>query len=221
MQNWSVPQYLWPLWNMKRWEGGKPLLLFVGRRLPLMINLKCGEMDCKQDLSLSLMNASKVYLRLTKSDFREPANIGSDEMVNMNEMAGIVLSFENKKLPIRHIPGPEGVRGRNSDNTLIKEKLGWAPTMRLKNKSRRRSFMVLISLFMDRRRWWELRHLFTSDRFMLLMTKNEMPMIQLRSGCNQIKLTRKPARTRLVNRLDESTSNKISSYSLNNTSLDS
>ena len=50
----------------------------------------------------------------------------------MNEMAEIVLSFENKKLPIEHIPGPEGVRGRNSDNTLIKEKLGWAPTMRLK-----------------------------------------------------------------------------------------
>jgi GDP-D-mannose 3',5'-epimerase len=70
--------------------------------------------------------------RLTKSDFQEPLNIGSDEMVSMNEMAEIVLSFENKKLPIEHIPGPEGVRGRNSDNTLIKEKLGWAPTMRLK-----------------------------------------------------------------------------------------
>lgn len=70
--------------------------------------------------------------RLTKSDFREPVNIGSDEMVSMNEMAEIVLSFENKKLPIHHIPGPEGVRGRNSDNTLIKEKLGWAPTMKLK-----------------------------------------------------------------------------------------
>lgn len=70
--------------------------------------------------------------RLTKSDFREPVNIGSDEMVSMNEMAEIVLSFENKKLPIQHIPGPEGVRGRNSDNTLIKEKLDWAPTMRLK-----------------------------------------------------------------------------------------
>lgn len=55
-------------------------------------------------------------------------------MVSMNEMAEIVLSFENKKLPIQHIPGPEGVRGRNSDNTLIKEKLGWAPTMRLKVK---------------------------------------------------------------------------------------
>lgn len=70
--------------------------------------------------------------RLTKSDFREPVNIGSDEMVSMNEMAEIVLSFEDKKLPIHHIPGPEGVRGRNSENTLIKEKLGWAPTMRLK-----------------------------------------------------------------------------------------
>jgi GDP-D-mannose 3', 5'-epimerase len=70
--------------------------------------------------------------RLTKSDFREPVNIGSDEMVSMNEMAEIVLSFEDRKLPIHHIPGPEGVRGRNSDNTLIKEKLGWAPTMKLK-----------------------------------------------------------------------------------------
>jgi GDP-D-mannose 3',5'-epimerase len=70
--------------------------------------------------------------RLTKSDFREPVNIGSDEMVSMNEMAEIVLSFEDRKLPVHHIPGPEGVRGRNSDNTLIKEKLGWAPTMKLK-----------------------------------------------------------------------------------------
>lgn len=72
------------------------------------------------------------HFRLTKSDFREPVNIGSDEMVSMNEMAEMVLSFEEKKLPIHHIPGPEGVRGRNSDNNLIKEKLGWAPTMRLK-----------------------------------------------------------------------------------------
>eukprot|EP00850_Spirogloea_muscicola_P017098 SM000143S00763 [mRNA] locus=s143:353705:356169:- [translate_table: standard] len=72
-------------------------------------------------------------LRLTKSDFREPVNIGSDEMVSMNQMAEIVLSFESKDLPIKHIPGPEGVRGRNSDNTLIKEKLGWAPSMRLRD----------------------------------------------------------------------------------------
>ena len=75
---------------------------------------------------------SALEFRLTKSDFREPVNIGSDEMVSMNEMAEIVLSFESKNIPIHHIPGPEGVRGRNSDNTLIKEKLGWAPSMRLK-----------------------------------------------------------------------------------------
>ncbi|CAD5194353.1 unnamed protein product [Musa acuminata subsp. malaccensis] len=81
-------------------------------------------------------------LRLTKSDFREPVNIGSDEMVSMNEMAEIVLSFEEKKLPIHHIPGPEGVRGRNSDNTLIKEKLGWAPTMKLKDGLRITYFWI-------------------------------------------------------------------------------
>lgn len=81
-------------------------------------------------------------LRLTKSDFREPVNIGSDEMVSMNEMAEIVLGFEDRKLPIHHIPGPEGVRGRNSDNTLIKEKLGWAPTMKLKDGLRFTYFWI-------------------------------------------------------------------------------
>ncbi|KAK7391888.1 hypothetical protein VNO78_20311 [Psophocarpus tetragonolobus] len=81
-------------------------------------------------------------LRLTKSDFREPVNIGSDEMVSMNEMAEIILSFENKNIPIHHIPGPEGVRGRNSDNTLIKEKLGWAPTMKLKDGLRITYFWI-------------------------------------------------------------------------------
>ena len=69
--------------------------------------------------------------RLTKSDFTEPLNIGSDEGVSMNDMADIVMKIEGKTMPIHHIPGPEGVRGRNSNNTLIKEKLGWAPSMKL------------------------------------------------------------------------------------------
>ena len=51
----------------------------------------------------------------------------------MNEMAKLVMSFENKNLPISHIKGPEGVRGRNSDNTLIKKVLGWAPSITLKD----------------------------------------------------------------------------------------
>jgi GDP-D-mannose 3',5'-epimerase len=67
-------------------------------------------------------------LRLMVSDYKKPLNIGSDEMVSMNEMAEIVLGIGGKQLPIKHIPGPEGVRGRNSDNTRCKEVLGWAPT---------------------------------------------------------------------------------------------
>jgi len=66
-------------------------------------------------------------LRLMVSDYKKPLNIGSDEMVSMNEMGDIVLAITGKKLPVKHIPGPEGVRGRNSDNTRIKEVLGWAP----------------------------------------------------------------------------------------------
>ena len=56
---------------------------------------------------------------------------GAPPQVSMNEMMGTIANFEEKKLPIRHIPGPEGVRGRNSDNSLILEKLGWEPTITL------------------------------------------------------------------------------------------
>jgi GDP-D-mannose 3', 5'-epimerase len=63
------------------------------------------------------------------SDCAEPLNLGTDEMVDMNEFAAIAMSFAGKDLPIKHIPGPEGVRGRNSDNTMIKDRLGWAPSI--------------------------------------------------------------------------------------------
>ena len=66
------------------------------------------------------------------SDCAVPLNLGTDEMVDMNEFARIAMSFANKDLPIKHIPGPEGVRGRNSDNTMIKEKLGWAPSISIR-----------------------------------------------------------------------------------------
>lgn len=71
-------------------------------------------------------------IRLMVSDYKKPLNIGSDEMVSMNQMAEIALNLKGGALPIKHIPGPEGVRGRNSDNTLIKQVLGWAPTTPLK-----------------------------------------------------------------------------------------
>jgi len=67
----------------------------------------------------------EATLRLTRSDWTGPVNIGSDEMVTINELAEMAMSVAGKKLSIKHIPGPLGVRGRNSDNTLYEEKLGW------------------------------------------------------------------------------------------------
>jgi GDP-D-mannose 3', 5'-epimerase len=65
--------------------------------------------------------------RLVASDFTGPVNIGSQEMVTINGLASMVMDIAGKNLGIRHIPGPLGVRGRNSDNRLIGERLGWAP----------------------------------------------------------------------------------------------
>eukprot|EP01120_Amphizonella_sp_Union-15-10_P009353 TRINITY_DN3519_c0_g1_i1.p1 TRINITY_DN3519_c0_g1~~TRINITY_DN3519_c0_g1_i1.p1 ORF type:complete len:351 (-),score=74.54 TRINITY_DN3519_c0_g1_i1:41-1093(-) len=74
-------------------------------------------------------------LRLMRSDYKEPLNIGSDELISMNDMAKLALGYADKQSSVKlvHIPGPEGVRGRNSDNTLIQKVLGWAPTISLKD----------------------------------------------------------------------------------------
>jgi nucleoside-diphosphate-sugar epimerase len=69
--------------------------------------------------------------RLMNSDYKEPINIGSEEIISMNGLAKLVASLANKNIEIKNIPGPQGVRGRTSDNTLIKEKLGWAPSQPL------------------------------------------------------------------------------------------
>jgi len=71
--------------------------------------------------------------RLMRSAFRGPVNIGSEEMVTINEMARTIMEIAGKKLRIRHIDGPTGVRGRNSDNKLIRAELGWEPTMPLRD----------------------------------------------------------------------------------------
>ncbi|HOI28599.1 MAG TPA: NAD-dependent epimerase/dehydratase family protein [Melioribacteraceae bacterium] len=68
---------------------------------------------------------------MANNDFSGPVNIGSEEMVTINQLAEMTMEIAGKKLRIKHIPGPTGVRGRNSDNKLIKEKLGWAPSERL------------------------------------------------------------------------------------------
>jgi nucleoside-diphosphate-sugar epimerase len=65
--------------------------------------------------------------RLMDSTFTGPVNIGSEEMVSINQLARELMAVAGKQLSITHIPGPLGVRGRNSDNHLIKAELGWTP----------------------------------------------------------------------------------------------
>jgi nucleoside-diphosphate-sugar epimerase len=72
-------------------------------------------------------------LRLTRSDFEGPVNIGSEEMITINDLAKMAINISGKNITIKNIPGPTGVRGRNSDNKLIQEKLGWAPNYPLIN----------------------------------------------------------------------------------------
>jgi len=72
-------------------------------------------------------------LRLMRSDFEEPVNIGSDEMVTINQLAQYAIDISGKNITIKNIEGPTGVRGRNSDNKLIQEKLGWSPNYPLYN----------------------------------------------------------------------------------------
>jgi len=70
-------------------------------------------------------------IRLMDSNFTGPVNIGSDEMVTINQLVRYVTDISGKEVYVKHIDGPTGVRGRNSDNKLIQEKLGWQPTQPL------------------------------------------------------------------------------------------
>jgi nucleoside-diphosphate-sugar epimerase len=71
-------------------------------------------------------------LRLMESDFSGPVNIGSEEMISINDFADMIIGIAGKTIAVKHIEGPQGVRGRNSDNTMILEKLGWKPLDKLK-----------------------------------------------------------------------------------------
>jgi nucleoside-diphosphate-sugar epimerase len=74
--------------------------------------------------------------RLVESEVTEPINIGSDEMVSIDDLARMAMRIAGKRLKLKHVAGPLGVRGRNSDNNLIREKLGWVPTQPLKEGMR-------------------------------------------------------------------------------------
>lgn len=76
-------------------------------------------------------------IRLMRSDWQGPVNIGSEEMVSINDLAAMVMRIAGKNQSIEHIPGPVGVRGRNSDNRLIKRMLDWEPSESLEDGIRK------------------------------------------------------------------------------------
>jgi nucleoside-diphosphate-sugar epimerase len=97
--------------------------------------------------------------RLMNSDFTGPVNIGSEEMITINGLAEMIMEIANKNLTIKHIEGPLGVRGRNSDNKLIHKKLGWRPSRPLREGMEKtykwiaaqvKEFQSLIKLFLKR-----------------------------------------------------------------------
>jgi len=113
------------------WNGGKEKAPSALCR-KVAEALESGEIevwgDGKQTRSfLYIDECIEGILRLMRSDFEGPVNIGSEEMVTINELAQHVIDISGKNITIKNIDGPIGVRGRNSDNDLIQEKLGWAP----------------------------------------------------------------------------------------------
>ena len=114
------------------WTGGK-------EKVPAAVCRKVAEAedggeievwgDGKQTRSfLYVAECVEAVRRLMKSDFLGPVNIGSEEMLSINDLVKMVAGIAGKEIRIKHIPGPLGVRGRNSNNKLIAEKLGWAPS---------------------------------------------------------------------------------------------
>ena len=69
--------------------------------------------------------------KLMQSSFEEPLNLGQDRMVSINELAYMIAAIANLEVRLKHVPGPQGVRGRNSDNSLLRETLKWEPQISL------------------------------------------------------------------------------------------
>lgn len=118
------------------WEGGK-------EKAPAALCRKvaqCPEGGAIEVWGDGLQTRSFLYVdecveavrRLVDSDFEGPVNIGSEEMISINNLAKLIIEISGKNVSVNNIPGPTGVRGRNSDNALIKQKLGWEPSAPLR-----------------------------------------------------------------------------------------
>jgi len=117
------------------WQGGR-------EKAPAALCRKVAEQEDGGTIEIwgdGLQTRSFLYIdecleaarRLMQGPFTGPVNIGSEEMVTINQMAEMIMNIAGKKLSIEHIPGPLGVRGRNSDNRMIRRELGWWPSQSL------------------------------------------------------------------------------------------
>jgi nucleoside-diphosphate-sugar epimerase len=89
--------------------------------------------DGKQSRSfLYISECLEGTARLMRSSVSEPINIGSEELVTIDQLADLIMDIAGKQLTKNHIAGPVGVRGRNSNNRMIKQRLGWAPSASLR-----------------------------------------------------------------------------------------
>lgn len=94
--------------------------------------------DGQQTRSFCYIDDCVVGLhKLMRSDYHLPLNLGQDRMVTIDELADIVADAAGIRITKRHVPGPQGVRGRNSDNTRLREVLGWEPRITLEEGIRR------------------------------------------------------------------------------------
>jgi len=119
------------------WEGGR-------EKAPAAMCRKIAEAKLEGKTSIDIwgdgeQTRSFCYIddcvegiyRLMRSDFHEPLNLGQDRMVTINQLADIISEIAGVKIDKKHIDGPQGVRGRNSDNTKLREVLNWEPTISL------------------------------------------------------------------------------------------
>lgn len=117
------------------WQGGREKAPAALCRK--ILETQTGEIDVWGD---GLQTRSFLYIddcldaieKLMDSPFSGPYNVGSEEMVSINEFVDLIASIAQKKIRINHIEGPQGVRGRSSDNTLINQDLSWNPKVSLK-----------------------------------------------------------------------------------------
>jgi GDP-D-mannose 3',5'-epimerase len=119
------------------WDGGRekaPAALC--RKIAVAKLTGCHEIeiwgDGEQTRSFCLIDdCVKGIFKLMRSSYAEPLNLGQDRMVSINQLADIIAGIAGIRIVKRHVPGPQGVRGRNSDNTRLREVLGWEPEISL------------------------------------------------------------------------------------------